>query len=193
MQKLSNEETIPYPETLLDIHRITVIMSALVQTRHLEGDIAEVGVYKGGVAYYLSKLSHGKRVFLFDTFEGIPMSGEFDKHPIGDFSDTDYEEVKQYFTDNPKATLVKGIFPASSIGTIQDYDKFSFVHLDADQYQSTLDSLNFFYDKMVVGGVIILDDYHYLKGVDKAIEEFLKDKPEKEIQSANMQCFIVKQ
>lgn len=181
------------PETLLDINRITVIMNALVQTRHLEGDIAEVGVYKGGIAYYLNKLSHGKKVFLFDTFEGIPMKSENDRHEVGDFNDTSFDEVSKYFIGCDNVKLVKGLFPNSSKNVIKDGDKFSLVHLDADQYESTLNSLNFFYDKMVVGGVIICDDYKFLKGVDMAIGEFLADKKEKEIHSTNMQCLIIKQ
>lgn len=181
-----------YPDTLLDISRVTVILNALVATRHLEGDIAEVGVYKGGVAYYLNKLSHGKSVYLFDTFEGIPMKSENDRHEVGDFSDTSYEEVEKYFVNDKNTHLVKGIFPNSANGVIGKDAKFSLVHLDADQYESTLNSLNFFYDKMVIGGVIICDDYHFLKGVDMAISEFLSDKKEKEMHSTNMQCLIVK-
>lgn len=181
------------PETLLDMGRISVIMQLLVQTRHLEGDIAEVGVYKGGVAYYLNKLSHGKKVLLFDTFEGIPMSGEHDRHVIGDFNDTSLEEVSEYFIGCDNVQLVKGVFPESASGVINENDKFAIVHLDADQYESTLNCLNYFYPKMVVGGIMICDDYKFLKGVDKAIEEFLADKPEKEIHSSNMQCIIIKQ
>ena len=152
-----------YPDTLLDLGRVTVILNALVATRHLDGHIAEVGVYKGGVAYYLSKLSHGKKVYLFDTFEGIPMKSENDRHEIGDFSDTSLEEVEKYFVNEENTFLTKGIFPDSAKGIIDECCKFSLVHLDADQYESTLNSLNYFYDKMVVGGVIICDDYHYLK------------------------------
>jgi len=181
------------PETLLDLGRINVILSMCVQTRHLEGSIAEVGVYKGGVAYYLNKMSHGKPVYLFDTFEGIPMSGEHDRHVVGDFNDTSFEEVCEYFIGNEEVKVVKGLFPESAIDVIPESEKFSLIHLDADQYESTLNSLKYFYPKMEVGGVIICDDYKFLKGVDEAIAEFLKDKPEKEIYSSNMQCVIIKQ
>lgn len=180
------------PETLLDIQRVSVIMNCLLQTRHLEGDIAEVGVYKGGVAYYLNKLSHGKQVYLFDTFEGIPMKSDVDRHIIGDFNDTSLEEVSAYFVNEANVHLVKGIFPNSASDVLKDTDKFSFVHLDADQYESTLNSLKYFYPKMVTDGIIVCDDYKFLDGVDKAIREFLSDKEEKEIHSTNMQCVIVK-
>ncbi|PIZ94190.1 hypothetical protein COX84_05420 [Candidatus Micrarchaeota archaeon CG_4_10_14_0_2_um_filter_49_7] len=50
-------------------------------------------------------------------------------------------------------------------------------HIDVDLYQSTVDCLNFFYPRMQAGGVIISHDAH-LGGVNKAFEEFFKDKPE---------------
>lgn len=180
------------PETLLDTNRIAVIASLLVKTRYLDGDIAEVGVYKGGTAYYLNKLSLGRNVYLFDTFEGIPMSSDIDVHDVGDFNDTSYEEVNQYFINDKNVKLVKGLFPQSSDGIINDKQVFSFVHLDVDQYESTFNCLNYFYDKMVKGGFIVIDDYRFLDGVDKAIFDFLKDKEEKEIHSSNMQCVIIK-
>jgi O-methyltransferase len=129
---------------------------------------------------------------LFDTFEGIPMKAEIDKHLVGDFADTNYEQVKNHFKTSNNVTVTKGLFPSSAKNVISNFDKFCFVHIDADQYESTLNSLRFFYDKMVVGGFIVLDDWGWLPGVDAAINEFFADKPEKPIQAASMQCFIIK-
>ena len=36
---------------------------------------------------------------------------------------------------------------------------WAFVHIDVDQYQSTYDSLAYFYPRMSAGGVIVNDDY----------------------------------
>lgn len=180
------------PETLLSIDRIGVIIFLLLNSTHLEGNIAEVGTYKGGLAHYLNKFSNGKQVLLFDTFTGIPMKSDIDKHEIGDFSDSNFDEVKNYFSKSDSIKVVKGLFPESSKGVISDTDKFCFVHLDADQYESTLNSLKFFYDKMISGGVIVFDDYGWLPGVDAALNEFFSDKPEKPIESTFMQCFIIK-
>ena len=181
------------PLSLLDGERISVIKTHLSNVANLEGDIAEVGVYKGGVAYHLNKFSNGKKVYLFDTFEGMPFKGKYDRHIIGDFGDTSHEEVAELFYDSPNVKIIKGVFPDSARSIISRKDKFCFVHLDADQYESTLEGLKFFYDKMVVGGVVVCDDYGWLKGVDKAIGEFLKDKPEKEKPTVFAQCIIVKQ
>lgn len=181
------------PKTLLSIDRIGVILFFLTRSVHLDGDIIEVGTYKGGLGHYLNEFSKGKKVLLFDTFEGIPMRSEIDKHPIGDFNDSSYDEVKKYFSKSENVKVIKGIFPNSGIDEIKESDKFCFVHLDADQYESTLHSLNFLYSKVVSGGVIIFDDYGWLPGVDKALNEFFSDKPEKPMQSTFMQAFIIKQ
>ena len=56
--------------------------------------------------------------------------------------------------------------------------KFQFVHLDVDLYEPTRDSLNFFYPKLVQGGVIVCDDYNFstFPGAKKAWDNFFKDK-----------------
>jgi len=180
------------PYSVLSTDRINRISALLQSANHLEGDIAEVGSYKGGSGHYLNVHSKGKRVFLFDTFNGIPMKGELDAHPIGDFGDTSFETVKEYFSDSPNVSVVKGIFPYSAKGIIKDSDRFCFVHIDADQYESTIDSLEFFYPKMVQHGIIVCDDWKWLDAATKAINDFFETKKEKPIDSVMFQCFIIK-
>lgn len=180
------------PETLLTIDRIGIIIFLLSHSVNLDGDIAEVGTYKAGVGHYLNKFSNGKRVLLFDTFTGIPIKSEIDTHLVGDFNDSNYEQVKEHFKNYNNVKVIQGLFPDSVGSHIKESDRFCFVHIDVDQYQSTIDSLNFFYNKIVTGGVIVFDDYGHLAGVDKAINDFFSDKPEKPIQGTFMQCFIFK-
>jgi len=180
------------PHSLLSTDRIGKISELLQMVNHLDGDIAEVGCYKGGIGFYLEKYSNGKKVLLFDTFEGIPMQGKLDPHPVGDFSDASYEKVKEFFSDNQQVKVVKGIFPKSAKNVIGKDDKFCFVHLDADQYESTLNSLEFFYPKMVKGGIIVCDDWNWLNGATMAIIKFFSSKEEKPINSVLHQCFIIK-
>jgi O-methyltransferase len=71
----------------------------------------------------------------------------------------------------------KGIFPETA--TDLHNEKFAFVHIDADLYQSTLDSLQFFYPKLTDGGTLIVHDYnHNWEGVVKAVNEFEQSIPE---------------
>lgn len=118
-----------------------------------EGNFIEVGVYQGGTAWHLSKLAQeqNRKIYLYDTFEGIPFSGELDYHKVGDFSDTSFESVRDAI---PYATVVKGIFPESAV----EMENISFVHLDCDQYQSVIDSIAYLKPKMVKGGIIWFDD-----------------------------------
>jgi hypothetical protein len=69
--------------------------------------------------------------------------------------------------------------------------RFSFVHLDADLYKSTLYSLNFFYPRLVDGGLILSHDYH-AEGVKRAFHEFLKDRQKLVIELASSQCIVIR-
>lgn len=180
------------PHSLLDTDRIGSIRDLLQSVNNLEGNIAEVGCYKGGIGHYLNLHSNGKVIYLFDTFEGIPMKGKLDSHVIGDFNDTSFEKVKEHFSDNKNVMVVKGVFPNSAKGIIGKFEQFCFVHLDADQYESTKKSLEYFYPRMVGGGIVVFDDWKWLEGATAAITNFFKDKPENITDSVMHQCYIIK-
>ena len=57
---------------------------------------------------------------------------------------------------------------------------FSFVHVDVDLYQPTLDSLKFFYPRMQPGGLILMDDYGFTSSPEPntAADEFFACMPE---------------
>lgn len=148
------------------------------------GDVAQVGVYKGGTAKMIATCfsKKTKKVFLFDTFEGLPDLSEKDQREAGrihgtgkQFEDTSFDDVKSYFSDCPNVEIRKGYFPETARG-LEDR-KFCFVYLDADLYQSTKDGLQFFYPRMVPGGIIMFDDYQTKNwpGVEKAVREFQKE------------------
>lgn len=131
-----------------------------------EGCFVEVGVYQGGSARYLATVAEhqGRELYLYDTFEGMPYQGEYDKHPIGDFSDTSEEEVRKAI---PSATIVKGIFPDSAV----EMPPIAFAHIDCDQYQAVKDSVLYLAPRMVDGGIIWFDDYDVLVGANMAVNE----------------------
>ena len=128
-----------------------------------EGNIVEVGVYQGGTAWYLTQLAQqqNRKIYLYDTFSGIPFKGDLDYHNVGDFSDTSFEAVRDAL---PYAIVVEGLFPDSAV----EMENIAFVHLDCDQYQSVIDSWHFLKDKLVPGAIVWFDDamgdYDY-KGV----------------------------
>jgi len=85
----------------------------------------------------------------------------------------------------PDCTKLKGssFHPASDSAQTPGLQaaQFQFVHLDLDLYRSTLAGLEFFYPRLLPGGVIVSHDYGDLTvpGVRQAFDDFLRDKPER--------------
>lgn len=179
--------------TLLNYDRLRYLRLLAKVTRHVPGSQAEVGAYKGGSGMVIAE--NFKNTYLFDTFQGIPYVNpeNLDTHHVGDFK-TDFEEVKKLFEENPRVKIYQGVFPRETGCFIED-QRFSLVHIDVDIYQSTKECLEFFYDRMNQGGVIIIDDYNFegCKGVTKAVDEFFATKLEKPILTAFPQCVIIKE
>ena len=179
------------PYVLKPSELLTLYSLAKEQT-NIDGDFAEVGVFKGVSAEIICKAKNDKPFHLFDTFESFPEISKYDNAISSierKYFTADFEKIKEKFSKYENVRIYKGLFPQTS-GPIKD-KKFSLVHLDADLYQSTKDSLEFFYPRMTSGGIIVLHDY-YAGGVKKAINEFLKDKKESVIQLPMSQCALIK-
>ncbi len=148
-----------------------------IRANNVKGNIAELGVYKGDFAKRLNQLFPGKKLYLFDTFEGFNQKDiSTEKHESfssgeQDFSDTSVELVlnKMKYRDN--CIVKKGFFPDSAIGV---NDKFCFVSIDADLYEPILAGLKFFYPKLEAKGYIFVHDFNndLYKGARRAVLEF---------------------
>ena len=151
-----------------------------MQQDKVPGCIAEVGVHKGFTSKFIEKLVPGKKIYLLDSFSGFPERYlEADQKTDSRFKDTSYLEVQKQFLNNPNVVIVKGIVP-TSFELIGD-NKYSFVLLDLDLFQPTLDSLKYFYPRMARGGFIVIHDYNSPEsnwGCNRAVNEFFSDKPE---------------
>ena len=172
--------------TLLFYDRLYSIYQALSRVLCLPGvgkfSVAEVGVYKGGGSYFIASLLFARnarvRLFSFDTFEGHASADikTQDPHQFASvFNDTSYEGVSNYLSDFSDVEVVKGRIQDTS--HLVDQEKFGFVHLDTDLYEPMVYSLKFFGDKLIHGGVIIVDDYGFTTcpGVKQAVDEFMSD------------------
>ncbi len=145
------------------------------------GAFVEVGVYLGGSAEVLYEVAQKqrRRLYLYDTFSGIPFADEIDSHRVGDFGvGASFEATQAAF---PDAVVQKGIFPRDQAIP----DSIAFVHLDVDQYRSYRECLDTLLPRMVRGGMILCDDY-CLGGAAKAIDE---TKAEKELLPDNRILF----
>src|SRR5947209_3289736 len=97
-------------KTVVDGPRLFILAQLARHVRALPGEVAEVGVYKGGSARMLAYLLARKPVHLFDTFAGMPPTNpEQDHHVQGDFNDTSLEAVRAYLADRPNVVLHPGI------------------------------------------------------------------------------------
>jgi O-methyltransferase len=171
---------------------------ALHVRANVQGDVAEVGVYKGGTAKLLAKAfeSTGQDIHLFDTFGGMPPTdAAMDVHREGDFGDVTFDEVRDYLSDCPRTHLYKGFFPDTA--TPIESRTFSFVHVDVDIYLSVLACCRFFYPRLASGGVMIFDDYGRVScpGAKAAVDEFFAGRAEHPIYSGHShsaQAFILK-
>lgn len=168
-------------QSILSGQKQEIIKHAVRETRHIHGALAELGVYQGGTAQIISDGAPEKPIHLFDTFTGIPEKSEKDWHNIGDFGGPNLNAIKEALKGRD-VTFHIGTFPATLLQMPQRNIAYSFVHLDADQYNVTLTGLNYFFPLLSKGGIIILDDYEWQNcpGVKIAIDEFLGSLGEKE-------------
>ena len=165
------------------------------QVRGLSGAYAEAGVYDGGSARILCEAKGAEHLHLFDTFTGMPETDpRADPHfAAGQFAHTSRQRVADYLAAFPNVHIHQGFFPATAVEVPADR-LFKFVHLDLDIYRSTLDSLRFFYPRLVRKGIIISHDYGNVTapGVKQAFDEFLAETDEPLVQLWDTQCVLIK-
>lgn len=162
---------------------------ARTQSR-LAGEMAEVGVYKGGTARLMCEVKGNVPLYLFDTFQGLSNLDEIDRDYFVDgWFKAGLEDVKDYLRDYEQVFFYPGVFPETS-APIAD-KTFSFVHIDSDLYQSIMDSLEFFFPRLSPHGIILVHDYQ-MPGVKKAVTDFFADVPAQVIETVTSYCMVMK-
>ncbi len=156
-------------QILLTPKKLAALLEMAGRMRKLEGCIVELGVYQGGALKAMAGEFREKQCYGFDTFAGMPKESwrEIDFHKPGEFGDTTLEAVQAAMPSNVK--LIAGLFPRSA----QDFNvPICFAHVDMDLEKSTADAIVWLSSRMVTGGVVVFDDYHWQNcpGVAKAIE-----------------------
>ena len=177
-------------EDIQDANGIGIMLDFIKKTEHLEGDILELGIYKGGStvmgARYLQKLKSKRKIYACDAFIGLPYDDKFSlfSHAKGMYSGTSAQLVKDKFKKfdvEEQIEVVEGLFEDTLYEQLSD-KKFSFVLVDCDIYDATKFSLEFVYPRLAKGGIIMFDDYdRFLKdsyewGETKAVDEFCETK-----------------
>jgi len=164
-------------------HRHRRLYDFFCQTMHLDGAMMECGCYKGVGLHILCQTLKacdtaykGENYYVIDSFEGL---SELHKQDIlsEEIRSKTYicslEQVKENLAEFPDITYYKGWIPP--ILNKIEARSYRFVHIDVDLYEPTQASLEYFYDKMVPGGLIVCDDFNTdWRGAKKAIKSFIK-------------------
>jgi hypothetical protein len=155
-----------------------------VLAENIEGDFAELGVWRGNTASVLAyyALKANRKVFLFDTYEGFNKKdfNGVDSEKEMAFDDTSLKMVMEVIgNESEVCEFVKGYFP-ETITENYKARKYSVVSLDCDLYDPMKAGLKFFYPLMTSGAIFLLHDYSSLfwTGSKKAIDEFCKENNE---------------
>jgi hypothetical protein len=163
----------------------------------IPGDIVECGVWRGGITQLAAlTMIHlkdtSRKIYLYDTFEGMPKPEDEDLDWDGNRAlDTwrtitlkgekwgfggDINSVNQLMlsTKYPKEKII--ITKGKVENTIPNVipKKISLLRLDTDFYKSTLHELNHLFPILVLGGILVIDDYGYYLGSRKATDEYFK-------------------
>ncbi|MCL4367010.1 TylF/MycF family methyltransferase [Patescibacteria group bacterium] len=179
---------------LLSIREMWNLYNLVKKTQGIKGDIAEIGVYRGGSAKLICFAKGQRRLYLFDNFgKEIQVNSQYDLIRTGDIVSAELKDVRSYLRRYRNVYFYPGIFPTSITPKLSN-EKFSFVHLDTDLYDSTSAGLIFFYPRISKRGIIMTHDYNNKScpGVKKAFDDFFKDKPEMVVELWDTQAIIVK-
>lgn len=151
--------------TLVDKYRCYELWDLVKKIRKIPGELIEVGVWRGGTGALIAKsaeLSGIKdKVYLCDTFSGVPKASEKDeKYKGGEHDDTSKETVENLVKslNLPNVILLQGIFPDETGVKLED-QQFRFCHIDVDVYESAKDIVEWIWKRLSIGGVIVFDDY----------------------------------
>jgi hypothetical protein len=166
--------------TLLPLHRLDNLRQCVseIVRKEIPGDLIETGVWRGGATIFMRGLlkAYGddtRTVWVADSFEGLPEpdAERFPKEAASFHSPivqrhskklaVSYESVRSNFEAygllDERVRFLKGWFK----DTLPDAPirQLALLRLDGDYYESTMDALTSLYDKLSVGGFVIVDDY----------------------------------
>ncbi len=175
------------------------LVEELARRGQLQADVAECGCYMGHSSFLIaSVLKHcdfDGRFHIFDSFEGLSDPVEEDLAPIAKGPDRaeiarqmnpkdgkrrfrcSLERVRRNLKEFDFISYYPGWIPTRFDEVAAK--KFSFVNIDVDLYEPTIDCLNFFYPRLIPGGMMFVDDYGVSSwpGSARAVEKWLIDNP----------------
>lgn len=155
------------PEDLRIEWRVYTCCWAAEHALRLPGDFVECGVNTGitsrAVANYVNFSSMKRRLWLIDTFDGIPLdqATKTERALAASKNTRHYFDsshlVRTHFSDMPNVQVIKGRVP----DVLQELEigDVAYLHIDMNIATPEVAALEHFWDKMTVGAITVLDDY----------------------------------
>jgi hypothetical protein len=147
--------------------RVHVGLWAASHASKLAGDFVECGVNRGfmssAMMQYLDWNQLSRRFFLLDTFRGLDERFIADEEKAIGRSAASFgyaecfEEARKNFAEFHNVFLIRGPIPL----TLPDVDseQVCYLHLDMNCAPPEVAALEYFWEKLVPGAVVLLDDY----------------------------------
>jgi hypothetical protein len=158
------------------------------------GCYVECGTWKGGTSFAIMQLPTGIREFqFFDSFAGLPKPGPRDGDDVTDAYKTgrikhdnntaSYDEfvadAARFRRDGQTTVVTKGWFD-ETLPRFESDRPIAVLRLDGDWYDSTICCLRHLFDKVMPGGLVIIDDYYDWDGCAAAVHDFLAERKARE-------------
>jgi len=154
-----------------------------------EFNFVECGVADGVSSFFLlSEVDSRKDLFdkcslhLYDSWDAMKsehlLNSERDHE--GRYKELDIERTKRNLSKfKTLTTFHKGYIPKSLLEKPNSPDSICYLHIDLNSSKATLGALEFFYPRLVKGGVILFDDYAGIGYEDtkETVDKFFSDKP----------------
>ncbi|MDJ0341173.1 TylF/MycF/NovP-related O-methyltransferase [Streptomyces sp. H10-C2] len=175
-------------ETMVGLSRLDNLEQCItdVLDRDVAGDLIETGVWRGGASIFMRAVlkAYGDRdrvVWCADSFNGLPKPDAalhpddaedalWDQSILAVSLDEVRSNFERYGLLDERVKFLPGWFkdtlPTAPI------EKLSVLRLDGDLYESTMVALQSLYPKLTVGGYVIVDDYHAIRGCRRAVDDF---------------------
>jgi O-methyltransferase len=175
--------------TMIGLRRLENLERCAVRVfaDRVPGDFLEAGVCQGGAAIFLRALQVAydeahRQTWLADSFAGLPAP----EHPLDvrhgiDFTEavqpwlaasleSVQENLRTYDLLSDQVRFLPGWF-AETLPTAP-VERLAILRIDGDLYASTRDALEALYDRVSVGGYVVIDDYHAFEPCRAAVDEF---------------------
>lgn len=173
------------PYTLLHYPRLSALHDAArgLDAAGVPGCIVECGVWNGGSAGLLARAAAGRRLWLFDSWQGAPAPTARDVSArgsrgrrrmfLGSRAKVEALLFERLGVEPSRVRLEPGWFEATLSRRRAEIGPIALLHLDCDWYASVKLCLETLYDAVVPGGFVFIDDYGYWCGCRQAVDEFL--------------------